>query len=142
MKQADFILNSDFLTIAQTGSMEPYTVTFPSRTFPTSGTNMLEFSTEYDVIYPAVQGAIGRFIIVYNGKKVFGNMIFRTPDIIEVGGDTGEDQHWILTVYRKNANTITIRGDFIPPFKATSVPSTPTLTFTVSGVSFRPPNVF
>lgn len=142
-KPSNFIINTDYLTIAQVGELTEATINYPSRVFPTSAQHMLEFHTDIDIPALAVSGAIDRFYIEYNGLKVYASQFYKTPEIIQYpDSSSGPDQHWMLTLFRKNATTITARCDFVPPIMAATVPSTPALTFKISSTSFAPPNVF
>lgn len=142
-KPSNFIINTDYLTIAQIGELPEYTINYPSRAFPTSGSYLLEFYTDIDIPFAAVKGAIDRFCIDYNGTKVAGSQLYKTPAIVQYPDSSyGPEQHWMLTLFRKNATTITARCDFIPPIMSATVPSTPNLTFKISAVSFSPPNLF
>lgn len=142
-KPSDFILNTDYLTIAQLGKLNETTINYPSQAFPTIGTHLLEFHVDVDIPFAAVKGAIDRFCIEYSGTKTYASLLYKTPAIVQYPDSSyGEEQHWMLTLYRKNANTVTARCDFIPPVQSATIPSTPALTFKISAVSFAPPNVF
>ena len=141
MKPSDFILNSDYLTIAQVSSTQPYTVYYPSRVFPTVGNTMKPFHVDYEIVSPATPGAIDYFYITYNGINYHASQIYSPPEF-NLQPPYEQGQYWVLNVYRKDAKTIVARCDFVPPSVATSVPSTPSLTFTISASSFKPPNVF
>ena len=142
MKPSDFIFNSDYLTIAQTGSVKPTTVVFPSRQFPTENQQMKPFYTELEIYAPASAGAVDRIYIDYNGIRHITSQIYQPPDFDYRGGNYYQGQYWVLNVYRKDANTLVARCDFSPPFSAGTIPSTPTLTFSISASNFKPPNVF
>ena len=139
-KPSDFIMNTDYLTIAQASRLSPTTVTFPSQTFPTDSSGMHAFYLEREVSFPASAGSIERFYIQYDG-------VWNSASQLSGGGGydytiSGSKQGWSLHLYRKNANTITARCDYTPPEQAQTTPSTPALTFQISAVSFKPPNVF
>lgn len=139
-KPSDFILNSDFLTIAQASVTEPFTIYFPAQTFPVISGLMHSFSVDRQINSAAVPGAVDRISIVYNGTRIVGNRIDKAPDPI-FGEEIEYDQFWTLLIFRKDRNTLTARCTFYPPTSAQTVPSTPSLTFTISATSFRPPNV-
>lgn len=141
-KPSDFIFNSDYLTLAQVSKTAPYTVHYPSRVYPTEGGQMKPISVEYEIISPAVAGAIDRIQITYKGITYNSSQYYRPPNVVISGGNYWQDQYWVFTVYRKNQKTLVARCDFVPPLSASPVPSTSDLTFIVSAVSFRPPNVF
>ena len=141
MKPSDFILNSDYLTIAQVSSTAPYTVFFPPNVFPTSGNRMQPFSVEQTIPSKAVPGAIDTISIAYEGITHHASQIYRPPDINVQGGNMFQDQYWVLNIYRRDANTLVAKCTYCPPTSAATPPATPSLTFTVSASSFKPPNV-
>ena len=140
-KPSDFILNSDYLTISQASTTNPYTVYYPSQLFPVSAGVMNSFHLDRDIPSPAVAGAVDRVSIEYNGTRYVGDRIDKPADPIIVQGELEYDQCWTLVVYRKNKNTLVASVMFYPPTRSESVPSSPSLTFTISATSFRPPNV-
>ena len=141
-KPSEFILNSDYLTIAQASTTKPYTVYFPPQIFPTSGNIINSFHTDRDILSPAETGAVDRVSIEYNGVHYIADSIEKAADLITIEGQFEYDQFWVLTVFRKDKNTLTARCTFYPPTRTLSVPSSPSLTFTISATSFKPPNVF
>lgn len=141
-KASDFIFSSDYLTLAQVNKITPQTFYFPARQFPVSGGKMQPITVEYNIVAPSVKGAIDRIQITYGGIKYNCSQFYRPPDFVLSGGTPWYSQCWIFWVYRKDEKTLVARCDFVPPSSASPVPSTPALTFTVSAVSFRPPNVF
>lgn len=141
MRPSDFILNSDYLTLAQTSTTKPIVLYFPPRTFPTSSQTMQPFSVTQEITSPAVPGAVDRICITYNGTQYIAGQVYRPPDITVTSGNLYQDQYWVLNVYRKDSRTLVARCDFVPPTSAQTVPDTPSLTFTISATSFRPPNV-
>lgn len=140
-KPSDFILNSDYLTIAQASTTKPYTVYFPPQTFPHSGQIIDSFHIDREIPSVAVPGAVDRVAIEYNGTRYVADRIDKSPDPI-YGDELEYDQFWVLTVYRKDKNTLVARCNFMPPTRTTTIPTSPSLTFTISATSFRPPNVF
>lgn len=149
-KPSDFIMNTDYLTIAQASKMDPFTVIFPPQLFPATAEHpdpyttiytLHPFHSEQEIIAPTLAGAIDRFIIEYNSQKYVANQLMRSGDITISGGNYAVDQGWLLTIFRKDANKIVVRCDYSPPTKASSIPSSPSLTFKISVTSFRPPNV-
>lgn len=140
-KPSDFILNSDYLTIAQASSTKPFTVYYPSRQFPTSGNVVQSFHVDQEIVSPAVPGAVDRITIQYNGTYYVADTIHKPADII-FAEEIEEDQFWVLSVFRKDKDTLVARCNFYPPTRSTTIPSSPSLTFTISATTFRPPNVF
>jgi hypothetical protein len=139
-KPSNFILNSDYLTIAQASSTEPYTVYFASQPFPTTAGVINSFHIDQEIPSNAVAGAVDRVVIEYNGTRYVADRIDKPADpLLEY--ELEYDQFWILTVFRKDRTTLVARVTYFPPTRSSSVPSTPALTFTISATSFRPPNV-
>lgn len=139
-KPSDFILNSDYLTIAQASTTSPYTVYFPSRAFPTNAGIINSFHVDQEIPSTAVVGAVDRIAIEYNGTRYVADTINKPADpLLEY--ELEYDQFWVLTVFRKDRTTLVARVTYFPPTRSSSVPSTPALTFTISATSFRPPNV-
>ena len=139
-KPSDFIMNTDYLTIAQAGRLSPVTISFPSQAFPTDSSGMHAFYLEREVPFAASAGSIERFCIQYDN-------VWNSASQLSGGGGydytiSGEKQGWTLHLYRKDANTIVARCDYTPPAQAQTTPSTPALTFQVAAASFKPPNVF
>ena len=139
-KPSDFILNSDYLTIAQASTTSPYTVYFPSRAFPTSAGIINSFHVDQEIPSTAVVGAVDRIAIEYNGTRYVADTINKPADP-QLDDELEYDQFWVLTVFRKDRTTLVARVTYFPPTRSFSVPSTPALTFTISATSFRPPNV-
>ena len=140
-KPSDFIFSSDYLTIAQVNKTEPQTVFFPARQFPTESGTVKPFSVEYELYSPATPGAIDRIQMVYNGTTYCCSQFYRPPDITVTGGVPWISESWVFSVYRKDEKTLVARGDFIPPSSSGTPPTVPALTFTVSAVTFKAPNV-
>lgn len=139
-KPSDFIFNSDYLTIAQVSTTKPTTVYFPSSTFPVESQTLKSFHIDREIYSPAVAGAVDRIIIEYNGVKYVADELRKPADPV-FSDELYYDQFWNLIVYRKDKNTLVARCVFYPPDRATSIPSTPALTFTISATSFKAPNV-
>lgn len=139
-KPSEFILNSDYLTIAQASTTKPYVVYFPSQTFPTSGNIINSFYIDREIPSPAIAGAVDRISIEYNGIRYVADRIDKAADPIE-GDELEYDQFWVLSVFRKDKDKLVARCNFYPPTRSSTIPSSPSLTFTISATSFRPPNI-
>lgn len=137
---SNFIFNSDYLTIAQVSTTEPYTVFFPPQQFPSHGQVIDSFHVNQDIPSTAIAGAIDRIMIEYNGNVYVANKLTKPADPI-FSDEIYYDQFWILTVYRKNKTTLTARCSFFPPTQSQSIPTSPSLTFKISATSFKAPNV-
>ena len=138
---SNFIFNSDYLTIAQVSSTNPYTVYFPPQTFPHQGQTINSFHIDNDIPSSAIPGAVDRIMIEYSGKTYVADEIRKPADPIEVNNEMHYDQFWNLVVFRKDKNTLTARCTFYPPTASLSIPTSPSLTFTISATSFKAPNV-
>ena len=124
-KPSDFILNSDYLALAQTGSAEGMAV-FAAETFP-AGT---AYTRTADFTVPATPGAIDMFLVSRNGDDyTIGSsrtISMNSPNL------------WI-SIYRLNATTIRVMlREFT---NTTGGYSMPTQTIRVKVSSFKPPNV-
>lgn len=122
-KASDFIMNTDFLALAQTGTAE-FTAVFPAETMPAGQS----FSRTRDFTLKSVNGAIDRILISRNNGNftVGASLTILTTPALSV------------FVYRPNASTLRIRLYGY----ASSAYSMPAQTIKVKISSFRPPNVF
>ena len=128
MKPSDFIMNTDYLALAQSGKFE-FTATFPSETFAHGNS----YSRERDFSVPSTKGAIDRVLISQNG----GNYVIGNYYLIPYNSITDTVS---ITVFRVNANTLRVRlyahvggsSDFVMPAQ----------TIKVKISCFQPPNVF
>ena len=127
MKQNKFILNSDYLSIAQTNTSE-------NTVYVGGGTLLPHQHTEqfFDFTVPAQKGAIDRTYINYDNNGWMIGSIMRISLSIELTG--------IVHVFRTNSNTL--RVQFLLENYSGNTNSYPSMTFTIRVASFRPPNVF
>lgn len=124
-KPNDFILNTDYLALAQVSTSE-FTAVFPAETFAGGQAN----DRTRDFTLRATAGAIDRIMISHNGGAyTLGNSL--TISIMPTV---------IIYVYRPDASTLRIR---LHEYTSSSGGySMPTQTIQVKVSSFRPPNVF
>ena len=124
-KPNDFILNTDYLALAQT-SKEEFMAVFPSETF--SGGQAHDRTVDFNI--KATQGAIDRVLISRNNSDfVVGSKLFvsNSPTL------------W-FSVYRTDPSTVRVR---LHVYTASASGYTmPTQTLKIKVVSFRPPNLF
>ena len=128
MKPSDFILNSDYLSIAQTGSSS-YSVTVNSGSIAGQGGH---FERDFDFTAPALAGAIDRVLISKDGGRYYVGM-YRS---INPSGDI----YGFISVYRTSASNIRVQVvlENYSPYTATY----PTMAFSIKISTFQPPNVF
>lgn len=125
-KPNDFILNTDYLSLAQTNKAE-LTAYFPAETF----TPGYAHDRNQDFTVPSSPGAIDTFMISHNGGD------FKLGGFLALSINT---QVLSIIVYRLNANTIRVKlHEFT---NKTGGYSMPAQTIKVKLVSFKPPNVF
>ena len=133
MKPSDFILNSDYLSIAQTSSNKyDIVVGAGSLTPNNTSTQNFDFSTT------AQTGAIDRIMISKDGDsfRIGSNMTFYPT----WQGDFSNNVRGDLFVYRIDKTHI--RAQVILQNYGTGTSTYPTMTFSIKVSSFRPPNVF
>lgn len=131
-KASDFILNSDFLALAQKSTNE-FTMVFPHETF-SGPTTVYERNFEFNV--PSVQGAIDEIAISYNGSEyALGNSIHYE------GTNMWTDPAGLgVSVHRISPNTLQVKL-YISVYDAYSY-DMPDQTIKVRISSYLPPNIF
>lgn len=127
MKPSEFILNSDYLSIAQVGS-KTYDLTIGA------GSITLGNYTEQNIDFQAqaIAGAVSRVMIAKDGGnyRLGSSMTFYPTS--EIRGD--------IQVFRQTASTIRVKVTLQNYGQGTS--SYPSMTFKIKVSSFMPPNVF
>lgn len=124
-KVKDFIMNTDFLSLAQTGTAE-FTAYFPAAHF----IGGQAYDSHQDFTLQTTNGAIDRVLISRNGGPyTIGNML--TIDA---------NPALSVFVFRPNASTLRIR--LYGYTSSSSGYDMPAQTIKVKISSFRPPNVF
>lgn len=143
MKPNDFIVNTDYLGLAQTGRSDEFAVNFPAKTYPSQNYTFWDADDYQDFYFPTVKGAIDKFRIkIDGGSWVVGNSFTRVPTFNFNTMQNGNDGYSIL-IYRINANTIRVRCiRHAPTGTFSAVPTAPAVSFRARGVAFRPPNAF
>lgn len=120
----NFILNTDYLSIAQFGKYT-HTYVVNGGTLPAGG----QLIQHNDFNVPFQKGAIDRIFISVNGGDL------RLGSIFNAGYKSS------IQVYRTSPNTL--RAEFVVNNIFESEPvSWPMLSFTIKGMMFKPPNVF
>lgn len=122
MKPSDFILNTDYLSLAQTAKKE-FQAYFAPEPFASG-----QFNRTQDFTIPRTQGAIDRILISHNG----GNYIVGDKLVIS------ESPVVYVNVYRTSPTNVRVRLHVY----TTSQFSMPAHTIRVKIASFQPPNVY
>ena len=128
-KPSDFIMNTDYLTLAQSGKYG-FTATFPSETFAPGNS----YTRTRDFSVPSIKGALDRVLISQNG----GNYVIGSYYLIPY--DDNVLKSVSITVFRANSSTVRVRlfvhvgggENFVMPAQ----------TIKVKISCFQPPNVF
>lgn len=139
-KPSDFIFNSDYLALAETGrrslvlSVPPMTYTqsagFDSTTLWSATLNC-----------PVGDSSVESFQITYNGKTYTTNSIYSLAPWKIIWPALTEDAHWIMEVFRKDRDTLQANFVFIPEWESQG-DMTPLINLQIDVCSFKPPNVF
>lgn len=127
-----FILNSDYLSIAQIGKND-YTLTIGGGTLVVNGST----NQGFDFSIPAQKGAIDRIMISKDGGEymVGAYMVISLGSPGYVNFAAGH-----IRVSRSNPNTLHVQFE-LENMGTTSF-SYPSMTFKIKVASFKPPNVF
>ena len=127
MKPNDFSMNTDYLSITQTGKYT-FTVVVPGGTVPAGGQTI----QYYDFVIPAQKGAIDQMMIKRdNGNYNLGHML----SIYENGTPIG-------SIWAERTVSSNMQAEVsIDNFFSSSALTYPTMTFTIKVASFKPPNV-
>ena len=132
-KPNDFILNSDFLSLAQTNKAE-FTAYFPAASF----TPGQPYTKQFDFTVPSSPGAIDMCLISLNGAD------YKSASIINLSKLYATDPPplYFLTiaVYRVNATTMRVILHGFTSY--TYGYNMPAQTVKVKVSSFKPPNIF
>ena len=123
MKPNDFTMNTDFLSLAGTGTAS-FTANFGAETISAGNT----FTREQEFKTNAVKGAIDRVLLARNSNTyTVGNSIYVQNN----------DGYFTVVVFRPNSFTLRIRihGYAINNF------SLPAQTIKAKIASFKPPNI-
>lgn len=127
MKPSDFILNSDYLSIAQVSS-NTYTVTIGGGTLQPGGYTEQNF----DFAIRNQTGASDRILIKRDsGDFALGSYRQIMPTQTTPG---------FISVYRTASNNL--RAQIVIENYSPSAVSYPAMAFTIKVTSFKPPNVF
>ena len=127
MKPSDFILNSDYLSIAQVSSN---TFTLAIGAGSLTGNNYTERNIDFKI--RAQKGACDRILISKDGGRYYiGSYRQLNPNT---------DIYGFIQLARTSADNL--RAKVVLENYSTSTESYPTMTFSIKVSSFRPPNVF
>ena len=123
MKASDFIMNTDYLTIAQVRK-NTFSLVLPPGQVPAGG----QVRKTWDFAIQAENGALDQTMIKLDSNDFkIGNSLSHGYGTIDVGRTTA-------TNFRAE---VTINNLF-----SSTVLNYPTMTFTIRVVTFKPPNVF
>ena len=143
-KPSDFIFNSDYLALAETGRNQ-YKLILPARGYDqvTYGQNQFDQITFYTTTLncPVDKSAIESYQVTYNGKTFLTDTIYSLAPWNTTPGGVFDPAYWLFVINRKDANTLEIKMVFVPELWSEGA-TIPALTFDISVCSFKPPNVF
>lgn len=126
-KPNDFILNSDYLALAQTNNATEFTAIFAAETFPAG----YAYDRTQDFKAPSSPGAIDMYLTSLNGGEYnLGNYI-----VISSGSPT-------LSIYISRVTSNVIRVRLHEFTNQTGGYSMPMQTLKIKVTSFEPPDVF
>lgn len=123
-----FIINTDYLSIAQSGKYS-HTYIRNSGTVPAYG----QIVEHQDFTVPSQKGAIDQVMISLNGSSLKVGTRF--------GFDLENNGSGYLAVYRTNPNTLRAELWINNLFNPSAV-NFPLLNFIIKGLTFLPPNLF
>lgn len=127
MRPSDFILNSDYLSIAQVSS-NTYTVTVGGGTLVAQGFTEQNF----DFKIRTAEGASDRVMISKDGGRYYLGSYRQIEPATDVAG--------FVHVYRTSSNNI--RAQVVLENMSASTVTYPAMTFSIKVSSFLAPNVF
>ena len=124
-KPSDFILNSDYLTLAQYGETS-YTIYVPA------GNTSVALDITRDFAVPSQAGALDRVLITVDGQTTVGMAADFQLSSLDVGGA-------IVQLYRTSPNNM--QAHVYSMSYGTSI-DYPAHTITIRVACFKPPNIF
>jgi len=127
MKPSDFILNSDYMSIAQVSS-NTFTLTIAAGSL--TGQNYTEQNIDFTI--RAQKGASDRIMISKDGGR------YHLCSYRSLNPNT--DIYGFIQLTRTSANNM--RAKVVLENYSASTESYPAMTFSIKVSSFRPPNVF
>lgn len=125
----DFVLNTDYLALAQT-SREEFTASFGAESYPGGAA----VTRQHDFKVKSTPGSVDRILISRNGGDFTVGPSITIP--LMTGGFT--DGFATIWVYRLDASTVRVRLRI----DASQAHTVPAQTIKVKLASFNPPNVF
>ena len=133
MKPSNFTLNSDYLSIAQTGR-NTYSFNVSGGSLAVGGYTEQNF----DFTTQPQNGSVDRILISKNGGNF---MLGAEMTLVPVGSpDFINIIAGFLRVYRTSSTNL--RAKFVLENQGSNTTSYPPMSFTVRIASFKPPNVF
>ena len=126
MRPNDFVMNTDYLSLAQTGRRQ-INAFFTTETFNAGQ----QYNRTQDFTIPRMQGAIDRILIARNGsgRYVVGDKLVVSTSPVSM----------YFNVFRINPTTVRVRLHVYSPQSAYTMP---TQTLDIRIDSFQPPNVY
>ena len=135
MKPSDFILNSEYLSIAQ-ASKSTIQASFAGGTFPTIGRPEIERTLDFTVA--SISGAIDRVLISKDGSD-FQATSSADIEVYDIDNTT-QLLYGFIDVSRTSPSNIRV---LLHLYQFDSSATTyPAMSFTIKVDSFFPPNVF
>lgn len=125
-KPSSFILNSDYLALAQSGRSE-FTASFPAQTHQGG----YAYDTDRDFQVASIPGAIDRVLISRNG----GDYVLGSYLVV----DDPSGAFVTIKVFRPNSSTVRVR---LHVYSSQTTYTVPAQTVKVKISSFQPPNIF
>lgn len=140
-KPSDFIFNSDYLALAETGRQSFY-VSVPSFGYDQrEGFDAVTFYNVDLTTDEVVKGSIDEFYVTINGQHTFFGDTYSSLTLYPGPPGVFDDAHWFLELYRVNSKTIRVALVYIPELWSQGA-KTDAITLNITVCSFRPPNVF
>ena len=133
MKPSNFTMNSDYLSIAQTGR-NTYTLTIGAGSIVVGGYTEQNF----DFTTTAQTGSVDRILISKDGGNF---MLGSTMTLIPTWtGDYSNNVAGFLSVYRTAGTNL--RAQLVLENYGNNTATYPAMAFTIRVSSFKPPNIF
>lgn len=140
-KPSEFIFNSDYLALAETGR-QSFFVTVPSFGYDQkSGFDAVTFYNVDLTTKDAVKGSIDEFYVTINGQHTFFGDTYSSLSVYPGPPGVFDDAHWFMEIDRINKTTLRVSFVFVPELWSQGAATEP-ITLNITVCSFRPPNVF
>lgn len=143
MRPNDFIKNTDYLALAQTGCSNEFVANFPAKAYPSQNYEFWDADDWQDFNFQSVRGAIDQFRLKVGDNEWYVGNTVEKPSPFNQSTLMMENGGYAILVYRISANTIRVRCiRYAPEGSFPSVPYAPAILVKVRGIAFRPPNIF